>query len=805
MKRSYRMPGRNGGFSLIEVMIAVVVLATGLLALAALQGSLAKSSGEAKVRGRVASLLTARMDELRVLQYDSAATVANDSCAGTVWVPATFCAEAGLGALTTTQTVTTWSSEVDAAAFTEGRVPDAGEPQFKRVTLTATWADADNASHQLSMTSEISALALGSSLLPQPPGSGSPTGSPIVRTDNPAGPGVIPIAVGGGDATAASNPRPEVIGKNNNQSAVGTRFDVLTYSGLTGEAVIQRRVETSVIGCQCQYGTGGTNLPVIYRTAQWPAVWTGERYEIYTPDPTAAAPGTAYSSGPAPGVEQSPLCQECCRDHHDGTTANVAKFDPERVATELHEHYSPNGAQVLVKVPDTASATYTEACRLIRVDGFWRTAADTYSRHMGLLATETVSNKPAKTGLPDAAAALSYQTFVKDYLGQYTGTVGTAPVNGSALFDEPERLLNTPVSISIDRPSPKDERYLHARGVYVDYLEKDAREKIQAVLDKCPVNADQTECMLPYLPFSTINVTELAFWLPKKADVNDDLVDDTTSISVATGSSLIFDPVQPTRGRTNALATASGGAEAFAEAGIGLSNAGLAVTGGVDTADLSELTDAQEFTIAGTTTTPGEGDDFSARVSGLPQVLDTNTSNDPAIAWSIGTEFDNCIASIKLNNPGKDLDPNDYACNTFGTLGGAGSLTVANYFRETTVATESTTIFAQCHLNGVLTTVEASTVQVPALVNYVVSSATINGVAATAISAANDGTRSEATTISFASIPAGATAAITFATQTADPGSPILAEFVSCTATQANGNNKPVLLNTIVWDYSAWE
>ena len=53
------------GFSLLEVLIAVVVLSVGLLALAALQGRLTQASAEAKVRGRVAAMLAARMDVLR--------------------------------------------------------------------------------------------------------------------------------------------------------------------------------------------------------------------------------------------------------------------------------------------------------------------------------------------------------------------------------------------------------------------------------------------------------------------------------------------------------------------------------------------------------------------------------------------------------------------------------------------------------------------------------------------------------------------------------------------------------------------
>ena len=261
MKRIYRTPGLSGGFSLIEVMIAVVVLATGLLALAALQASLTRSSAEAKTRSRVAAMLSARMDELRGSGYDNTlldpgtVTIAStvDGCDGdaTDWVDCAR-AQANLGSLSVTQTNTLWTSEMGDPAFEEVDDRDdveAGNPEFVRVMLQASWtaANAAEGTHRLAMTSEFSALALRDSLLPPPPASTTSTGSPIVRTDNPAGPGVIPIAVGGGDATAASNPRPELVGKTQNAEVTGTRFDVLTYNGLTGSSVIQRRVETAAI------------------------------------------------------------------------------------------------------------------------------------------------------------------------------------------------------------------------------------------------------------------------------------------------------------------------------------------------------------------------------------------------------------------------------------------------------------------------------------------------------------------------------------------------------------------------------
>ena len=67
----------RAGFSLLEVLVAVVLLATGLLALAALQGSLARSSAEAKTRSRIAALMAAEMDNVRsTIPYANVTTAA---------------------------------------------------------------------------------------------------------------------------------------------------------------------------------------------------------------------------------------------------------------------------------------------------------------------------------------------------------------------------------------------------------------------------------------------------------------------------------------------------------------------------------------------------------------------------------------------------------------------------------------------------------------------------------------------------------------------------------------------------------
>jgi prepilin-type N-terminal cleavage/methylation domain-containing protein len=779
---------RERGFSLIEVLIAVVVLATGLLALASLQGSLTRNSADAKIQGRVAAMLSARLDELRSAGYgtlvdgtqgfDSDTTNACDPNAATGWIDCTR-DQANLGTLHVDETIATWYGAGSFATPAPAN-PDPRVAQFKRVTLAASWTDAGGQNHQLAEASDVSSLALTNFLVPPPEDETTAgSGGPVVRTADPATAGVIPIAMGSASESATSNPTPELMGQNRNQKIVGTRFTVLNYTPPSGSAVvIQKRFENEIIKCACQYGAGGANLPAIYQTAQWPAVWTGARYDVYQPPSPTTAPGQAMSSGPRPDVRdsESPLCQECCRDHHDNDLTGVAKFDPERRDNSRAKYDLNTNDNTLVPANNTTNGTYVDACRVIRVDGFWRTASDMYARQFGLLETESQGGAAAKTGVPTTTAVNLYEGFVKGYLRQYDGSTANSPSNGQSMFDGTTG-INVPLVVNIAAASNSDYRYLHGRGMYVDYLEEKARTKLQDVLADngpqglCPSGSNPADCVMPYLPFLTVNLTEIAKWV----------ADNTSILTVNSGNLLATCPdgttpcpQYPSGGRTIGKA----GGSANNTASMRLSNSGVAVNAvlpatlaGVDPTDDSDtVSDAQPFTVGGGSST---GPTFDVRVTG--------GGSNPFVFFTLGSDVDKeCL---------KPANSDNHCVTASGTvLPQGGSVKVSNYWIETTAAGTIP--------NGTCTgqTQAIAITDWPIFRNFEVTGATMNGSPGSIGAAVNDNHASEYTVVTFASIAANGLVLVALTEQT---GSPTYATIASCT-TKSQGRQ----LNKIFWNKS---
>ncbi|MEJ7746608.1 MAG: prepilin-type N-terminal cleavage/methylation domain-containing protein [Luteimonas sp.] len=641
----HRHSAATRGFSLIEVLIAVVVLATGLLALAALQGSLTRASSEAKVRSRVAALLTARMDQVRAGTYNGA-IASTDTCLATSadnWVPATICTENGLGALSATQTVQSWSSAV-GGSFTAAAPANSELPQFKRVIVSANWTDASGGDHRLAMTTDLSELTLKGDLIPPPEESSAGTKGPTVRTLAPSN--VIPIGIGTNTDTAATNPRP-TLGK----SLPATTFNVLTYQGSGGGVQIQQRVETSVVECMCKNGPQGTaNLTGIFAIAKYrPTYWDGNRYIAREAMTGAPAAGPFVAANVNPNDHQSRLCTECCRDQHD-TTADTVKYDNLSADyAKYHISTSPvgngqNQSYAVTPVRNTAGVwqqagandQYIQACRLIRVDGFWQVATALESKHMGLLATTPRNEQTSQQ--PDPGAASVYEDFVLSYLSSKVGNA----VNSTSLPDA-NALYNT-FGLNEDTLTTLGSRkhYLHGRGLYIDHLEQAAITAIKDAYDGC-TNIDKTQCALKHIPFNTINVTELANW------------DETNPVVLTVSNGSVPDQGDPIRGVVDTI----GNGTASAVATMGLSNSAVAASLAINPAEevvANQQTGDQEFRVVSSLQTSR----FDVLLTGLGQTSDLSTSNDPGVRWGVQTASGRCSSTLSRS----DTDPNDYNCRT---------------------------------------------------------------------------------------------------------------------------------------------
>lgn len=628
------LASKQRGFSLLEVLIAVVVLAAGLLALTALQGALVRSSADAKARSQLAAFAHSVMEKAQQSGYGNIPVGASVSIAEQPDIDP--------GGLARTAAAMGASNVTETSSVTE---TVNGDSRYKTINLRFNWTDATGTSRSISMAGVVSPLVLTKNDLVNYDNSTNIYYRPIVRRPTPVTEGMIPIAVGNGEDTAATNPKPQLVGRDNNTLVSDTRFDLLTFNasdnlGQAGYVRFDKRIETAMVGCTCQTGTNGfptggsspeiNSLLKVY--AFRPSYWDGTRYT----EPEIANYSPARS--PDTSVAQSQLCDVCCRDHEDDrATAGEPRFNP---WSTTHDHYlDPTGSTV-------TSGTFREACRVVRVNGVWRVTPDPKVQDVALLPTRVypattgstaapADNNTATSPLVSDAGKTSYVAFAYDFIKQffYDKTALTSTnlrdMQGGAGLNNPEYV---PIKAG-------DKRWLHARAILTDFLEPDAITRRDKAISDCTgtTTVTQAQCVLPVVPMATINATEVAAWSGKE--------NSETGI-VLSGS----------------LATASV-IKNYAQALLRRFVSGLALIGPINPADSADpVKDEQTFALASSEDRTGTwltvaspagvlfgnpfdpsrgfatlsgGTQFYIALAGLPYARDRDPGNDPSV--NIGT------------------------------------------------------------------------------------------------------------------------------------------------------------------------
>src|SRR5580765_2470005 len=534
---------KHRGFSMMDVLIAILVLAVGLLALGVLQGTLTRNAADARIRSQIAAYSQGVADVMRARGYDAFTSIPSVTANAASCVSSPTLLQklqcnaynwqnsAGMSNVSTAITSTKMYGQSDGpfkSTAPTGGVSGASA-QYKAVNITTTWTDAQGQTRTLAYDTTVSTATVNPSDNSLDLSSFIKTSvSPQVRESSPGNvPGVIPIAIGqtsGPNATdinaAATNPKPVV-------SYTGTTFSQYTYNASTlGGDLITQRVDTKVIQCSCKSKSGGnsTNSGLlssgIPQQPNQPTYWDG--YHYVSPAANQSVQVTTSGSGTAKTYASNTMadssatsndtdCDVCCRDRNDpasATTSNPVLFDS---FSGDANHYKWGTDTNGIPAPVVSTASYQQACRLIRVDGVYATATDAHNSFFNLLATDTcqaqgtsaapsgcISNLPASDTIPSSSTETSYSDFVKEYLNNNlsalsssAGTVQTtwgsdSPSTGAAsssLFNAGG--LNTPTNITITLPNTVS-RWLYARGLYIDHIESAAQTAIANAIAGCP-------------------------------------------------------------------------------------------------------------------------------------------------------------------------------------------------------------------------------------------------------------------------------------------------------------------------------
>ncbi len=464
-QRSQGTPiGSQRGFGIVEVMVAVMVLAIGVISMTRLHATLLKEGLDAQDRAAVMQFGQAYLEQLRATPFDSIVNEQNP--APTPPLP-------------------------PVASFGYALNVGAGDP--KELLLQLSWQNRYGQDRELTLRTFVSSSS--SVLFASDDGAGlgaSPRSGPKVAYSPSPSPRVVAVAVGQTIKRETLTP----VATETMDNYVHTQFTTYTYDSSTGQ--LTRREDFQIVACVCRFnGTGEA-----YR-ASYPK-WDDKQgtYVDVVGDKVTKTVGCVANkqgTGCDTGPNVDPDCVICCRDHHDDADT-PRRYDPYRKdnLSGNHAHFNSAGTEV-------TTGTYLEACRLKRIDGFWRVYQDWFMVSHHVLSLDDLENA-SNEAIYAAHVASIADTFID-------GTDNKTDGDSIALQPLPtalQRGAGNPIAAAVGQKG-----YLSARGIYVDYID-------DAHLAKLKELKGQNKEYLVHLPFYELDVSLVSGWtsaVPNKVRV----------------------------------------------------------------------------------------------------------------------------------------------------------------------------------------------------------------------------------------------------------------------------------------------
>ncbi|HET8815950.1 MAG TPA: prepilin-type N-terminal cleavage/methylation domain-containing protein [Pseudidiomarina sp.] len=460
-----RMHGR--GFTFVELLVALVIIAVGVAGLVSLQRTYLQSSVRAAERTEALEIAQERLELLRFTEFE-------DIASGTDTVTR--------GDKTYAVTWTAAPQYFNGVWLTTGDVglpsPLPAQPDAKSVAIDISWTTRGGGAETVAIEAWLGSITGrdGGLVITEP----AARSEPQVTYNPGAAPEVIAVRLTDDDnanlfqVKETTRPTPQV---ERSGDKLSVRFDTVTYD----EATQTQRVEDFVtVNCSCTmrgFGEGATPSRLILEDGR------------LTLDPNGNQQVTKIYGEPL-NVDQSELCTQCCRDHHDNSDmANagvVYKQDDNRTPSGNHRHYTPENIFGF-STRATVGQNYEESCRMRRIDGYYAMYPDWQLQALTVTSAEYLIN---------AAGAAAYTDYVR--------AVVRSLVLGTAL---PAPLSDRDISVA---PGAYQ---MIGRGIYLDTM---SSEHVQAV--RTAINNNEAD-WISKVPFYEVNLTLLGEWAASQPTV----------------------------------------------------------------------------------------------------------------------------------------------------------------------------------------------------------------------------------------------------------------------------------------------
>ncbi len=495
----------NSGFSLVEVMVALVVLGLGLVALIKFQGELITNATEAKEQSEAYSVAEQTMEVFRSFENLDTFAAIDDGVYEEPY-PAPFDnANADLLQLDQynntydvswvvndcfgggVRTVDADNNDIDQCLNGFGETAPAGweigganGQMYKIVEVNVEWdrnADGNLTNDEpVTLISALESTNFKDTALPPTNGDASDiAGESALTRDTLSDEIQVNVDTGTGEKRQAGKPLPEVVASGQRANTL-VAFDVITYSPInnTNEVNVNLREEFINVACECQISSeSGIAYPPGH--VQWNTLGS-YRYDAVT---NTELKTTAQPTGDnAADVEG--LCTLCCRDHHDGN--NPVRYDGQTGVTGNHLHFDEDGNEV-----NGVGAIYTESCRFKRIDGVFRVFQDWQLQAINVIPNSQLAS--------NEALSTAYSNYVADFISP-DATVTT--------FSDVEALID-PVIIPVGGAGEQ----LQARGIYLDNVYSIDGNLSTGDGSYAEYDGDDR---LEQTPFAEVNLTLLADW-----------------------------------------------------------------------------------------------------------------------------------------------------------------------------------------------------------------------------------------------------------------------------------------------------